>query len=326
MTEPPETPRPSAGAAPAAATEEILLGGPRRYTRREAAAAAGMPLDEASALWHALGFAHVGDDEVVFTDGDVAALRIVRELIDQAVIDRSAEASVTRMVGQSMSRLAEWQAGVLASLVAERPGTDVARLVGDVVPLLERVQAFAWRRHLAAFAGRALSPATAAASAVVGFLDMSGYTDLTRRLPEAQLAALLETFEAAVADVVAENHGRVVKTLGDEVLFVADTGSDGARIALQLVEHAADDAELPDLCGGLAAGEVLWRYGDVAGETVNIASRLTGLARPGTVLADRALAAELAGGGEFTVQRLRHVAVRGYRHLEPWRLRRADAA
>jgi adenylate cyclase len=264
----------------------------------------------------------------MFTDGDVAALRIVRTLIDYEVIDRSAETSVTRMVGQTMSRLAEWQAGLLAGLIRDRPealpGGDVARFVGEVVPLLEQVQAFAWRRHLAAYAGRVLGSAAGAAThtAVVGFLDMTGYTDLTRRLSQEQLAALLERFEAAASDVVADNRGRIVKTLGDEVLFVSDDPGDGARIALQLVEYATGDAELPDLRGGLAAGEVLWRYGDVAGEVANIASRLTGLARPGTVLVDRALAAELADRPEFEVVRLRHVAVRGYRHLEPWALRR----
>jgi adenylate cyclase len=338
MTEPPEAPGPPVGAPRAAASpeapgaperiEELLLGGPCRYTRREAAAAADMPLDEAAALWHALGFAHAGDDEVMFTEGDVAALRIVRTLIDYEVIDRSAETSVTRMVGQTMSRLAEWQARVLAGLIRDRPealpGGDVARFVGEVVPLLEQVQAFAWRRHLAAYARRVLGSAdgTATHTAVVGFLDMTGYTDLTRRLSQEQLAVLLERFEAAASGVVADNRGRIVKTLGDEVLFVADHPGDGARIALQLVEYAAADAELPDLCGGLAAGEVLWRYGDVAGEVANIASRLTGLARPGTVLVDRALAAELADQPEFDVVRLRHVAVRGYRHLEPWALRR----
>jgi adenylate cyclase len=286
-----------------------------------------MPLDEAAALWHALGFAHAGDDEVMFTDGDVAALRIVRTLIDYEVIDQSAETSVTRMVGQTMSRLAEWQAGVLAGLIRDRPEAlpdgDVGRFVGEVMPLLEQVQAFAWRRHLAAYAGRVLGPAAGAAAhpAVVGFLDMTGYTDLTRRLTQDQLAALLERFEAAASDVIAENRARIVKTLGDEVLFAADDPGDGARIALHLVEYAAGDAELPDLRGGLAAGEVLWRYGDVAGEVANIASRLTGLARPGTVLVDRALAESLAQRPEFVVQRLRHVAVRGYRHLEPWALR-----
>lgn len=306
--------------------EAILLGGPRRYTRREAAAAAGMSLDEASGLWHALGFAHTGDDDVLFTDGDVAALRIVRTLIDYDLIDPDTEAAVTRMVGQTMSRLAEWQAGMLTALLRDRPEAvpdgDVGRFVGEIVPLLEQVQGFAWRRHLAAYAGRLLgSDGATAPAAVVGFVDMSGYTDLTRQLSREQLAALLERFEASSTDIVAENHGRIVKTLGDEVLFVADDPVDGARIALQLVGRAAADPDLPDLRGGLAYGEVLWRYGDVAGEIANIASRLTGLARPGTVLVDRALAGALADRPEFTLRGLRPVAVRGYRHLEPSVLR-----
>ena len=308
--------------------EQILLGGPRRYTRREAAAAAGMSLDEASALWHALGFAHTSDDDVAFTDGDVAALHIVATLVEHEVVDRNAQTSMTRMVGQTMSRLAEWQAGLLASLILERPDVlaregDVAQFVEEIVPLLERVHAFAWRRHLAAFADRALSAGadSPARETVVGFADMTGYTALTRQLTQAQLATMLDTFEAAASDIVAENRGRIVKTLGDEVLFVADRPVDGARIALQLVDRAAASSVLPELRAGVAAGEVLMRYGDVAGAVANIASRLTMLARPGTVLVDRAMAAELDDRPEFTLQRLRQVAVRGYRHLEPWVLR-----
>src|SRR5436305_116595 len=83
-----------------------LLVGPVRYTRRQAAARAGVPLDQASELWHALGFASVADDETAFTDGDVTALANAARLVAAGLVDEAALGTVTRMVGQTMSRLA----------------------------------------------------------------------------------------------------------------------------------------------------------------------------------------------------------------------------
>jgi adenylate cyclase len=116
---------------------------------------------------------------------------------------------------------------------------------------------------------------------------------------------------------------QIVKTVGDEVLFVADDAADAAGIALGLLDRVRTEDVLPELRIGLAAGPVLTRYGDVYGEVVNIASRLTTHARPDSVLVDRAVADALTGDARFTVRSLRPVAVRGYRHLHPWLLARS---
>jgi adenylate cyclase len=310
--------------------EQILLNGPRRYTREQAADAAGVSVEKAGQLWRALGFPHTADDAVVFTDADVDAIRVAECLVEYQVIDDEMQSTVTRMLGQTMSRLAEWQSSMLVSIVLERPEIleqrgDLADFVEMIVPLLEQVQVFVWRRHLAAFAGRVLngvSEPQESRDAVVGFADISGYTSLTRMLAEAELATMLEGFEAAASDIVTDHRGRIIKTLGDEVLFVVDDAVDGALIAVDLLEHTANDERLPHLRIGLAAGTVLSRFGDVYGSTVNIASRLTSVARPGSVLVDRQLADALADHPGISLQRLRPVSVRGYSHLEPWRLRR----
>lgn len=303
--------------------EEALLRGPRRYTRAEAAAAAGVPLDQASRLWHALGFPHTGDADAVFTDTDIAALRAARALVDEQIVDAEALASMSRMLGQTMSRLAQWQSDLLASLAVERPEVAAApaEAVTRLVPLLEHLQTYVWRRHLAASADRLLTGAGDPESrdATVGFADLTGYTSLVRRLTAAELATLLEEFEAAAADIVADHRGRIVKSLGDEVLFTTEEPADAAQIALRLLGYARDDR--PSLRIGLAAGRVLARFGDVYGSVVNIASRLTDLARPGSVLVDRVVARALADDPRFSLQRLRPVPVRGFRNLEPWRLR-----
>jgi adenylate cyclase len=188
------------------------------------------------------------------------------------------------------------------------------------------VQNFVWRRHLAAYAGRALAAPEAGLgerTEVVGFVDMVGYTRLTRQIDDTELSAVLDRFETLSTEVIAEHHGRVVKMIGDEVLFVADSAVDAAEIALRLTERTSDDDELPAVRAGLAAGRILNRYGDVYGSVVNLASRLTSVARPGTILVDKELAAELQDEPGYELRTRRPVSVRGYHRLRPSALRRA---
>ena len=113
------------------------------------------------------------------------------------------------------------------------------------------------------------------------------------------------------------------KTIGDEILFVADDAAGIARIGLELIEEPERKDDFPELRVGLAWGPALSRLGDVLGPVVNIASRLTSTSRPGRVLVDKALADELDGDDAFKLRRLRRTSVRGYRRLEPWALQRA---
>jgi adenylate cyclase len=158
----------------------------------------------------------------------------------------------------------------------------------------------------------------------VGFADMSGFTTLTRKATEAELADLLDAFEATATEVIAARGGRIVKTIGDEVLFVAGTAAAGAEIALDLLDRAAADERLPPLRAGLAYGPVVSRLGDVYGSTVNIASRLTSLSRPGWILVDRGMADALAGDDRFVLRSRRPESVRGFHHLRQWRLKAAS--
>ena len=158
---------------------------------------------------------------------------------------------------------------------------------------------------------------------VVGFVDMVGYTRMTRQVDESELSSILDAFETLATEVIAEHHGRVVKMIGDEVLFVADSAADAAEIALTLTERTSADDALPDVRAGMASGRILSRFGDVYGSVVNLASRLTSIARPGTILVDKELAAELATHPAYELRARRPVAVRGYNRLRPSTLRRA---
>jgi adenylate cyclase len=202
----------------------------------------------------------------------------------------------------------------------------VAAVADQVLPDLERILVLVWRRQLAVHGPRALAAVTEGdtRTMTVGFADIVNYTRLSRGLHPDELARLLEDFESRATLLTAEHGGQLIKTLGDEVLFVADEASAGAEIALGLLDRYAGDSETPDLRVGMACGTVLSRLGDVYGEPVNIASRLTSLARPGSALVDRAVASTLDGNPAYELKYLPRQQVRGYRNLEAAVLRRAS--
>jgi adenylate cyclase len=314
--------------------EEILLGGPRKYTRLEIAERSGVSLDYSRRLWRAMGFADAGDNERMFTDGDLYALQTLRELEAKGLIDEDTALTSTRAMGQQMARLADWQVNILTERLRTLGATTkpedlealVAEVADDVLPDLERILVTVWRRQLAANAPRALAAALGDADTgalTVGFADMVNYTRLSRVVDSEELGRLLEQFETRATLIMAEHRGRLVKTLGDEVFFVADNARAGAEIALTLVESHHNDEELPDLRAGLACGPVLSRFGDVFGEPVNIASRLTSRARPGTVLVDREMANALADDPAYELRNLGRQRVKGYSNLEATVVRRA---
>lgn len=312
--------------------ETLILGGPRKYTPAEVSDEAEVDRDEARRMWRALGFPTVGDDDCVFTDADVAALQAMRELASLEMADEEVRLAVARLFGQTFSRLASYQGQLLLEQIAQRPellaaGDELDTQVRQVLPLLEQLQNYTWRRQLAAYVARMAAQGDAEVAGgptrlAIGFADMSRFTSLTRKATEAELRSLLDAFETFATEIVGQNGGRIVKTIGDEVLFQTDDPASAAEIALDLLETAAHHPELPEMRAGIALGEVVTRLGDVYGSTVNIASRLTSIARPGWVLVDRELHAELEDDPRFRFRSRRPESVRGFHRLYSWRLTR----
>src|SRR5207248_6551374 len=114
-----------------------------------------------------------------------------------------------------------------------------------------------------------------------------------------ELAVIIERFNARSSDVIAEGGGRVVKTIGDEVMFSAPDASLGAGVAVTLIDEVSRADDVPPVRVGLATGPVLVREGDVFGPPVNLASRLVAIAYPESALVDRATRDALAGGARF---------------------------
>jgi adenylate cyclase len=309
---------------------------PHLYSLDEAANRAGMAPDDMGRLWRALGFTELGADSRGYTAHDIAAFGEVARLVTDDVIDLDLAFTMARPMGHLLSRLGAAQVSALSSLVrpdlagqSPPPPVDAADGGADVlIPLLERLVVYAWRHHLVA-AGSAALPTgrldgAASAPQAVGFIDIASYTALSRRIDWVELASLLERFEGCAFDHVAAHGGRVVKTLGDEVLFLAREPAAAAEIALSVMDTCQSQPDLPLMHAGLAFGPLLERAGDIFGPTVNIASRVTGLARPGAVLVDGACSDALENDRRFRLRRRPRRSVRGYPHLATYRLRRAD--
>ncbi|MFI7616327.1 adenylate/guanylate cyclase domain-containing protein [Nonomuraea terrae] len=309
--------------------ERLLVGLPPRHTRAEVATEAGVSQDLAARIWRALGFAQRADDAVAFTDADVAALRRVRRMLDGG-LDEQTVIRMARALGQTTARLAQWQAEIFvgATLPEERAEGDLAALLGtaqELLPDFQHVLVHVWRAQLAAAGTRLLAMADVhdelaptRVPLAVGFADLVSFTRRARELDEKELAELVEGFEARASDVVACHGARLVKTLGDEVLFTARTAEQAGAIALDL-------AETCELRIGMAYGPVVPMMGDVFGTTVNLAARLTAIARPGTILVDAELADGLDGREGYALHKIRRRPARGLGVVQPYVLRRSSS-
>ncbi|WP_406831889.1 adenylate/guanylate cyclase domain-containing protein [Pedococcus sp. KACC 23699] len=326
--------------------EARLLGKPATMVRRDVSRGAEVSLLSARKFWHALGFPIVEDDDEMFTEADQMALMAVARLVREEELDETTALAMTRAFARTTDRLAVWQTQLMAEALADpaleaaldekdaRGAPDLAaaeaaaRKLTDMADALEPLLIYAWRRHLTAAISRMLADADPQQSAqgvrrVVGFADLVNFTSLVRRMTERQLAVMVQRFEALATDIVTAHGGRVIKTVGDEILFVTLDAAPAAAVALDLVETMAEDDLLPDVRVGMAVGPVLSRLGDVFGTTVNRASRITSVAPGGGVLVDDALAAALAALSGFETTALRTRTLRGIGRVTPSELRRA---
>lgn len=307
--------------------ETALLGAACRFSREEVAEQVGVDVDQARQVWAALGFAEVPPGEKAFTERDVEALRTALALRDNGVVDPDTLLVLARAMGQGLARLAEAQVevfrGQAASLTSTEAQTAALDAADEVLPRLESLVVHVWRRQFAAATERSFAALASDGhpELAVGFVDLVGFTQTSRDSDAGDLQRLLERFERETSLRVTSYGGRVVKTLGDGVLYVADSVVGAAEVALETVAAHEQDETLPEVRAGLALGPVLTRLGDVFGEPVNLASRLTDEARPSSVLVDRAAAAALADDPSYRLVRLQHRSVRGYRALRPHVLR-----
>lgn len=324
------------------ALEKVLLQGPRKYSRRDLAQQQDIPERLTSVYWRSLGFTPVDEDTVVFTEEDAYSIGDLAAIVEDGVLSERAFASITRGLGFHMGRLAMWITEALVDEAKHADGADDAdarqQMLDSVPELLETLESqvmFAFRRQLAAYAARAgsevlhqdtdeLFPLQRA----VGFADLVQFTRLAQDLSGAELADVVGRFEAVGRDIISVGGGRVVKTVGDEIMFLADTPEDGAQIAVSLAENICSDQGLPPVRVGLSWGSMFSRYGDVFGPKVNLAARMESVARPGSVMVDSETAAAigLALPGGFSISDGEDVDLHGIGSVRVQEMRRDRSA
>jgi adenylate cyclase len=311
--------------------DRLLVPGLPHLDAADVSLRSGVPNETATKLWRALGFPDTPDGAHVFTDEAVQVLRLLNERAGTSMFtsgnDIEALVAQVRAIGAALSRVAETLSdqiveGVLAARALDLDDEDVALAAIDTLDwqALARLNDFALRVQVrAAVLRKLLTPRLGPGllpELTVGFVDLVGYTALSQELDGDELNALVARFESVTYDTVAQRGGRLVKTIGDEVMFVAEDPEVALQIALELTDRTRQDEVLPRARAGMACGPALAREGDYYGAVVNLAHRLVEIARPQSVIVSAELATALDGHDGFTFQRLRSRRIRGIGRVE----------
>jgi adenylate cyclase len=317
------------------ALERAILGEPPVFNAQQVSAETGVTVEEAQRLWRALGFPEHGLETTAFNHADVEAVTTLLQAVSSDLIDFDMAVNLTRALGQTMARLADWEVGTLIHRVEQLENGDEAtgsrmgsamRVVEEFSKPFEELMLYAWRRHLAAAVARiealgANEEDLHTVQLTVGFADIVSFTALSNEISEDRIGDLVEVFESRCADVVASQRGRVIKSIGDSVLFVNDDPIRAYDTAEGIIQVIGRDPRMPDVRVGLATGSVVMRLGDVFGPPVNLAARLTAVARRNRVIVDENTARRLPED-QFETRRLPARPVRGFGDIEPLAVRR----
>lgn len=225
-------------------------------------------------------------------------------------------------VGRTMDRMAAWHVSVAADATHGAVGRRADDVYDECADSIAEVLAWSWKAHLRAHAetdaARHQQPGTSPQMACVGFADLVSFTTLVARCTGQELAHLAQRFEECACDIVLGHGGRVVKTVGDEVLFETYDVDAAVSIACDIARTFYHAPDLPDIRTAIATGPVIERLGDVFGSTVNRASRLCASAAPHSVVIDRATQKLLVDADDCRVVPLGETFLRGLGWCEPY--------
>jgi adenylate cyclase len=280
----------------------LAVRGGGALTLSEAAERSGVSLEKLLRIIRAAGFPEPGPGDRVLGEQIVGLAAGMAAA--ESVFGEDALLQLVRVMGSAMGRLAD--AIVSAFLVNVEPavrdadpvGLGVARANAEAAALMPTVNAaldILLRQHI--IAARRTILADLADSGYetrpmcVGFVDIVGSTALAQRLSTRELGSMLSEFEHVAADVVTSAGGRVVKLIGDEVLYTASDAASACAIALNLAAAFAAHPVLRGVRAGVASGDVLIRDGDVFGPVVNLAARAVKVAAADEVVAAASIAA-----------------------------------
>jgi adenylate cyclase len=276
---------------------ERHVGGEPRYTARECAQAAGIDLELATRMRRAMGLPMVGPDERILGDADMESLKLAAQFLD-AGMPEDGVLAVTRVLGRGLGQAAVVMRQVAMSMalepglsereLAERFGAVAGMLTPQTVPIMEQTLKLHLRQMLSGEVARATErrDGSLPGSREIGvaFADLVGFTRLGEEVPPEELGAVASRMEDLATDVISPPV-RIVKTIGDAVMYVSEDPAALLGASVDLSRAGDSQGEhFPQLRIGAAAGQAVNRAGDWFGRPVNLASRVTGIARPGSVL------------------------------------------
>jgi len=295
----------------------------RRVTPRELAELAGIDLEVVMRVRAAAGLPRVGVDEPVVRAADADAFRLFGE--GAAVFGEQGMVDFTRSVGAALASIADsamttfglnvqahFDERGLTELEQARAFEGASGMLTDQVPIV--IDAL-FANHVEAAIRRSLASQAAGASTArlaVGFLDLVRSTELVQMLEPDELARAIGRFEQVALELVGARGGRVVKTIGDEVMFVLPDASDACAAALELRDAVAADPRLPEIRGGIAIGDLVRGYGDYYGPEVTVAARIVKFAEPGRILVTAEVARQCRAASELRFADVGTPRLRGF--------------
>jgi adenylate cyclase len=303
-----------------------------RFTKAEVQARTGLG-DRADRFWRALGFPDPAPDEKVFGPTDVEMLQLIDTVLRLELLEEETALQLARVIGSSLERIAQSQIDAIeARIDAGDPAADgdlAVQRAQFLLPTVPRILEYVWRRHLQVAARRRMVRDSIADDArrgavSVGFADLVGFTALSQQLDERELAHVVDRFEATAYDLVATRGGRVVKMIGDEVMFEVATPVAALELALDLAAAYHGDESISDVRVGVAHGPVLAREGDLYGPTVNLASRIVSIAYPGSVVVSAEVREACADDPRFAWKTLRTRYLKHIGRVQLHAVRRAE--
>jgi adenylate cyclase len=277
-----------------------VIVGSKRYTAAEVSERSGVELDFLVAARRAMGLPIPEPQDPVYTEAEVeSAARTV--LAREAGISDEEILDLLRVLGRGLSQAAEslrllplklvLEPGLSERELAGRYAEAVAALYPMVDPLISNVLALHLRHTAQSEVISALERSggqlPGSREVAVCFADLVGFTRLGEEVAPDELGRLAVRLEA-LASEVADPPVRLVKTIGDAAMLASPESEPLLDAALSLIDAAdAEGEDFPQLRAGTAVGTALPRAGDWYGRPVNLASRITAVARPGSLLAAR---------------------------------------
>ena len=316
---------------------ERIIGGDSEYTPKDLAEKSGVDVEILQRQWQALGLPRIGEDERVLDDRDLESAKMLKQFMD-AGLSVDGLIGVGRVMGEGMARIANsvldlaGQEFLRAGESERDVGLRYAEAAKELIPLMEDQLDYVFNLHMrqrirsgvVSATERATGKIEGARDVAVCFADLVGFTKLGENLPPEEIGGVAGELADMAADV-AQSPVRLVKTIGDAAMLVSDDTDALVEAALDLVARADDAREgFPQLRAGVACGPALNRGGDWYGRPVNVASRVTSVARPGSVLVTGEVADGLDDG--FDLSKAGKRKLKGVKGEVPlFRARRRDS-